>query len=257
MKLIPAIDLKDNKCIRLTKGKENSATIFNENPVEQAKFFEDQGCERIHIIDIDAGFGRPEVNRKTIINIKKSIKTPIQFGGGIRKKDDVSFWLENNIDYLIIGSLAIKDSDLVKKLAEKFNDKIYVSIDVLISGKNNQVMISGWIENSKMAPSNINQIYKDSKIKGYIMTDVSRDGTMEGLNFDALYMLVNLLEKQTIIGGGLNSYSDLKILNINKSRDHLLNNLEGVILGKAFYLGEIEFKKGNEILNNKYNLKDV
>ena len=215
MKLIPAIDLKDNKCIRLTKGKEQSAIIYNDNPIEQAKFFEDQGCERIHIVDLDAAFGRSDINKETIINIKKSVKIPIQLGGGIRSKEDVKFWFESNIDYLIIGSLAVKNFDLVKEIAEDFKNKIYVSIDVLIDGFRDQVMIDGWTENSKLTTLDINQIYEDSNIRGYIITDVSRDGTMKGLNLRVLYMLLDLLKKQTIIGGGLSSYKELKALRFN------------------------------------------
>ena len=258
MKLIPAIDLKDNKCIRLTKGKEQSAIIYNDNPIEQAKFFEDQGCERIHIVDLDAAFGRSEINKETIINIKRSVKIPIQLGGGIRSKEDVKFWFESNIDYLIIGSLAVKNFDLVKEIAEDFKNKIYVSIDVLIDGFRDQVMIDGWAENSKLTTLDINQIYEDSNIRGYIITDVSRDGTMKGLNLRVLYMLLGLLKKQTIIGGGLSSYKELKALrfNTNITKDRI-TNLEGVILGKAFYLGEIEIKKGIKILNDLEGIKNA
>ena len=258
MKLIPAIDLKDNKCIRLTKGKEQSAIIYNDNPIEQAKFFEDQGCERIHVVDLDAAFGRSEINKETIINIKRSVKIPIQLGGGIRSKEDVKFWFESNIDYLIIGSLAVKNFDLVKEIAEDFKNKIYVSIDVLIDGFRDQVMIDGWAENSTLTTLDINQIYEDSNIRGYIITDVSRDGTMKGLNLRVLYMLLDLLKKQTIIGGGLSSYKELKALrlntNITKGR---IANLEGAILGKAFYLGEIEIKKGIKILNDLEGIKNA
>jgi len=258
VKLIPAIDLKDNKCIRLTKGKEQSAIIYNDNPIEQAKFFEDQGCERIHIVDLDAAFGRSEINKETIINIKRSVKIPIQLGGGIRSKEDVKFWFESNIDYLIIGSLAVKNFDLVKEIAEDFKNKIYVSIDVLINGFRDQVMIDGWTENSKLTTLDINQIYEDSNIRGYIITDVSRDGTMKGLNLRVLYMLLDLLKKQTIIGGGLSSYKELKALrfNTNITKDRI-TNLEGVILGKAFYLGEIEIKKGIKILNDLEGIKNA
>lgn len=258
MKLIPAIDLKDNKCIRLTKGKEQSAIIYNDNPIEQAKFFEDQGCERIHIVDLDAAFGRSEINKETIINIKRSVKIPIQLGGGIRSKEDVKFWFESSIDYLIIGSLAVKNFDLVKEIAEDFKNKIYVSIDVLIDGFRDQVMIDGWTENSKLTTLDINQIYEDSNIRGYIITDVSRDGTMKGLNLRVLYMLLDLLKKQTIIGGGLSSYKELKALrfNTNITKDRIIN-LEGVILGKAFYLGEIEIKKGIKILNDLEGIKNA
>ena len=258
MKLIPAIDLKDNKCIRLTKGKEQSAIIYNDNPIEQAKFFEDQGCERIHIVDLDAAFGRSEINKETIINIKRSVKIPIQLGGGIRSKEDVKFWFESSIDYLIIGSLAVKNFDLVKEIADDFKNKIYVSIDVLIDGFRDQVMIDGWTENSKLTTLDINQIYENSNIRGYIITDVSRDGTMKGLNFRVLYMLLDQLKKQTIIGGGLSSYNELKDLRFNtKTTEGKITNLEGVILGKAFYLGEIEIKKGIKILNDLEGIKNA
>ena len=102
MKLIPAIDLKDNKCIRLTKGKEQSAIIYNDNPIEQAKFFEDQGCERIHIVDLDAAFGRRGINTQSIIKIIKAVSIPLQIGGGIRSKEDAKKLFDLNVDYLII-----------------------------------------------------------------------------------------------------------------------------------------------------------
>ena len=149
--------------------------------------------------------------------------------------------------------MAVKNSDFVKEIATDFNNKIYISIDVLINGFSDQVMIDGWVENSKLTTLDINRIYEDSNIRGYIITDVSKDGTMEGLNLVALYRLSDLLKKQTIICGGLSSYSELTVLSFNKNHpnsDSRRKNLEGVILGKAFYLGEIEIKKGNEILKN-------
>ena len=114
MKLIPAIDLKNNNCVRLTKGKEMSSKIYNKDPVKQEIFFEKQGCERIHIVDLDAAFGRPNINKKTIIDIRKNVKTPIQLGGGIRSREEAEFYFKNKIDYIIIGSLAITSVELVK-----------------------------------------------------------------------------------------------------------------------------------------------
>ena len=139
MKLIPAIDLKNNKCVRLTQGKEQSAKVYNENPVEQAKYFEKEGCEKIHIVDLDAAFGRADINKETILNIRKSISIPIQLGGGIRNKDDVNFWLEKNIDYLIIGTIAVTNSDLVKRIAEEFENKIYIALDIKQQNTENSV----------------------------------------------------------------------------------------------------------------------
>ena len=140
MKLIPAIDLKDNKCVRLTQGKDETSKVYNDNPVEQAKFFEKEGCERIHIIDLDSAFNRSAVNNDTIINIRQSIKIPIELGGGIRSRNDALFRFNNNIDYLIIGSLAARNSKLVLEIAKEFENKIYISLDIL----DNKIMIEGW-----------------------------------------------------------------------------------------------------------------
>ena len=112
MKLIPAIDIINNKCVRLSKGKEETSFIYNENPIKQAKFFEKEGCKRIHIIDLDAAFGRKAINKQTILDIRQSISIPIELGGGIGNQEDIFFWLNNNIDFLIIGSLALKDSNI-------------------------------------------------------------------------------------------------------------------------------------------------
>ena len=112
MKFIPAIDLKNNKCVRLKQGKEKDVTIFNNNPVEQAKFFENAGCKRIHIVDLDGAFGRPKINEETILEIRKNISIDIELGGGIKNEEKISFWLNNGINYLVIGSLAIKEKIL-------------------------------------------------------------------------------------------------------------------------------------------------
>ena len=109
MKFIPAIDLKDNKCVRLKRGKEENLTIFNDDPVNQAMFFEKNGCERIHIVDLDGAFGRSEVNKQTILNIRKNTKVEIELGGGLKNEKDLDFWMNQGIDFLIVGSLAVNN----------------------------------------------------------------------------------------------------------------------------------------------------
>ena len=240
MKLIPAIDIIDNKCVRLSKGKESSSYIYNTNPIEQAKFFEKEGCERIHIVDLDAAFGRRDVNRQTILNIRKSISIPIELGGGIKNKNDIFYWFNNNIDFLIIGSLAIKDYKNVISFSNDFENKIYVSLDQL----NNKIMIKGWVEESDYSTQEVFNIYNKSKIRGFIFTDVSRDGMMQGIDINLVRQNLSISEKPMIVGGGLSSYNDLNNLkNLNNK------NLEGVIAGKSFYSGAIEIKKGLQILN--------
>ena len=240
MKLIPAIDIIDNKCVRLSKGKESSSYIYNTNPIEQAKFFEKEGCERIHIVDLDAAFGRRDVNKQTILDIRKSISIPIELGGGIHNINDIVYWLSNNIDFLIIGSLAIKDYNNVISISKDFENKIYVSLDQL----DNKIMIKGWVEASDYSTHDMFNIYNKSKIRGYIFTDISRDGMMQGIDIGLIRQNLSITEKPMIVGGGLTNYDDLnKLKNLNNK------NLEGVIAGKSFYSGSIEIKKGLQILN--------
>ena len=243
MKLIPAIDLKDNKCVRLTQGKEETSKVYNENPVEQARFFEKEGCERIHIIDLDSAFNRSTVNNDTIINIRKSVKIPIELGGGIRSRNDALFWFNNNIDYLIIGSLAVRDSKLVLAIAKEFENKIYISLDIL----NNKIMIEGWTEETQLNLFNIFKTYNKSKVRGYVLTDIFRDGMMQGLNFELINKNLSQTSKSMVFGGGLSNYNDLRIL---KNMNSKFKNIEGVIVGKSFYSGAIEIKKSINILNS-------
>ena len=240
MKLIPAIDLKDNKCVRLSKGKDNTSVVYNDNPVKQAKFFEKEGCKRIHVVDIDAAFGRLNVNKETILDIRQSVTTPIELGGGIRNRDNIFYWLNNKIDYLIIGSLAIKNISETISIANEFENKIYISLDQL----NNKIMINGWIKKSNIGYKEIIKIYNKTKIKGFVITDISRDGMMQGINLKLVNQNLSITEKPMIIGGGLSSYEDLKNL---KKLNH--KNLEGVISGKSFYSGAIEIKKGIKIIS--------
>lgn len=241
MKLIPAIDLKDNKCVRLQKGNVNLVTIFNDNPVEQAKFFEKKGIKRIHIVDLDAAFGRNDVNKQTILDIRKNVKIQIELGGGIRNEKDINFWLKSGIDFLIIGSLAVKEKKLVIDSSKKHNDKIYIALDVL----EKKIMIKGWLENSNLILNDIFDIYNSAPIKGFILTDISRDGMLDGLDINLINSILSKTKKNIIVGGGLSDYEDLyNLKNLENS------NLEGVIAGKSFYSGNIEIQKSLNILKD-------
>ncbi len=240
MKLFPAIDLKDNKCVRLTKGKDETSKIFNNNPIDQAVFFEQNGCKRIHIVDLDAAFGRSNINTKTISEIRKATSIPIQIGGGIRSPNDISRLFDLGLDYLIIGSLAIKDSETVRLFADKFKNKIYISLDVL----NDKIMVKGWNEKTNLETKDIFKRYNLSNIRGYVLTDVENDGMLSGLNLKIIKENLKLTSKKLIVGGGLSSYEDLK--NLNKISN---DNLEGVIIGKAFYVGSIDLKIGQGLIN--------
>ena len=144
MQIIPAIDLKDNKCVRLSKGKDSSSVVYNEDPEKQAIYFEQIGCKKLHLIDLDAAFGRSNINFETIKKIRKSISIPIQLGGGIRNLDLAKKYFEVGINNLIIGSLSIQKPEEVILLSNQYAKKIYISLDIL----DENIMIKGWDENS-------------------------------------------------------------------------------------------------------------
>ena len=240
MKIFPAIDLKQNKCVRLSRGEDNTSVIFNENPVEQAKYFEDQGCKRLHLVDLDSAFGRNTINNKTIQNIRNAITIPIQIGGGIRSEKIAKNYFDLGANFLIIGSYAVSNSQEVKNLSDSFKQKIYVALDIL----NNKIMIKGWVEESDFTPEKIFQTYDDSNIRGYVLTDIEKDGMLTGLNQKMISTNVSLTNKKLIVGGGLKNNSDLE-----KLRNMKYDNLEGVIAGKSFYVGNIDLKEAQKILD--------
>ena len=247
MQIIPAIDLKDNKCVRLSKGKDETSIVFNKEPEKQAAYFEEIGCKKIHIVDLDAAFGRPNINIDTIKKIRKSVSIPIQLGGGIRSKSEVNKYFNLGIDNLIIGSMSVKEPYLVKLLSDIYESKIYVSLDI----KEDNVMVKGWNEKSNLKIQDVLELYNETKIKGYIVTDIQNDGMMGGLNISFVNNTITTIEeinkmnKKIIIAGGLTNYEDLK--NLKKLN---LKNVEGIISGKSYYVGNINLTKAQEILNS-------
>ena len=246
MQIIPAIDLKDNKCVRLSKGKDETSVVFNNDPKKQAIYFENIGCKKIHIVDLDAAFGRPDINISSIKKIRKSISIPIQLGGGIRNKYDAEKYFDLGIDNLIIGSMSVNKPDEVKELSENYKNSIYVSLDI----KKNNVMVKGWKENSNFSVEDILGLYDKSHIKGYVITDIENDGMLKGLNLNFLNNLLNKinnknkLNKKLILAGGLTNYKDLEGLKKLK-----IKNIEGIISGKSYYVGNIDLIEAQKILN--------
>ena len=246
MQIIPAIDLKDNKCVRLSKGKDNSSFVYNEDPEKQAIYFEQIGCKKLHLVDIDAAFGRSNVNFETIKKIRKSISIPIQLGGGVRNLDLAKKYFDAGINNLIIGSMSVEKSEEVIILSNKYTDKVYISLDIL----EENIMIKGWNENSGKKIQDIFDIYNSSKIKGYVITDIQNDGMLNGLNLNFVNNFIKKINlnknfnKKIIIAGGLTDYSDL--INLKKLN---FKNIEGIISGKSFYEGTIDLTKAQKILN--------
>ena len=246
MQIIPAIDLKDNKCVRLSKGKDETSIVYNQDPEKQAIYFQNIGCKKLHLIDLDAAFGRPNINFETIKKIRKSITIPIQLGGGVRNLDLAKKYFDTGINNLIIGSMSVEKPDEVITLTNEYPDKVYISLDIF----EDNIMIKGWDENSGKNIRDIIDIYNSSKIKGYIITDIQNDGMLKGLNLNFINNFIKKIKnikkfnKKIIIAGGLTDYSDL--INLKKLS---LKNIEGIISGKSFYEGKIDLLEAQKILN--------
>ena len=246
MQIIPAIDLKDNKCVRLSKGKDETSIVYNQDPEKQAIYFQNIGCKKLHLIDLDAAFGRPNVNFETIKKIRKSITIPIQLGGGVRSLDLAKKYFEVGINNLIIGSMSIEKPNEVRILSNEYRDKVYISLDIF----EGDIMIKGWNKNSGKNIEDILNIYNSSKIKGYIITDIQNDGMLKGLNLNFINNFIKKInltkkfDKKIVIAGGLTDYYDL--LNLKKLN---FKNIEGIISGKSFYEGKIDLVEAQKILN--------
>ena len=236
-----SIDLINNKCVRLTKGDYTRSEIYNNDPIKQAILFEKKGCKKIHIIDLDAAIKNSSENKKTIQKIREKISIEIQLGGGIRNLEQIKYWFKLGINNLIVSSMAVTNKDLLENTINEFPNKILIGID----DKDNIVMTSGWLKNSQLSPLNIIDYYENTKIKGFVYTDINRDGTLKGLNIDKIKKFINRTNHNVIIGGGVKNIIDIKkIISINNK------NIDGVIIGKAFYSGLIKIEEIQKVILN-------
>lgn len=238
MRLMPAIDIRDGKCVRLIQGDPNRQTVYADDPVEQAKFFEDSGAEIIHVVDLDGAFAGKPVNNDLVLKIAKSIKIPIEIGGGIRTPENAKVYLEGGIRRIIAGTAI---------LGNIFDDFIEKNTGILIAGvdaRNGFVATHGWLETSELSAI---EFIKSLKIKGInevIFTDISTDGMLEGPNISSLErILAQVPGIKLIASGGVSRLED--IIALKKFAD---NGIVGVIVGKAIYDGRINIKDALEIL---------
>tara|TARA_B100000287_G_scaffold422216_1_gene463854 strand:+ start:3446 stop:4180 length:735 start_codon:yes stop_codon:yes gene_type:complete len=228
MNLYPAIDLKNGHCIRLKKGQLNKITYYNSNPVEQAKEFNNLGSKWIHMVDIDGAFKGKNLNHNTFIEVKKKTKCSIQVGGGIRNEKTVSYLIDNNIDRIVLGTIAVTKPSLVKKICKSFPNKIAVGLD----SKKGYVATEGWSKTKNLSVLDLAKKYEDVGVSHIIFTDIEKDGILAGVSFEQLGQLLESTSLQIIASGGVSSLEDIK--NLKKiSKDY--DNLDGVIVGRAIY----------------------
>lgn len=231
MILFPAIDLKNGQCVRLEQGDMARATVFNLDPAAQAKTFETQGFEYLHVVDLDGAFAGKPVNAQAVEAMLKVVKFPVQLGGGIRDLATVEAWLSKGIRRVIIGTAAVRDPALVKEAAKKFPGRVAVGLDA----RDGKVAVEGWAETSTVTALDIAQRFEDAGVAAIIFTDIARDGLLKGLNLDATIALADAISIPVIASGGLASIADVQAMLEPRAK-----KLEGAISGRALYDGRID-----------------
>ncbi len=241
MDIIPAIDLLNGDCVRLYQGNYDEVTKFNADPIDQALIWESMGAARIHLVDLDGAKSGQGANYELISSIANQINIPIQLGGGIRSFDYAKKLIDNGIDRLILGTIALENPTLLKKLTKEFPNRIIVGIDA----KNGYVATRGWLEESKILATDLCQELSELELASIIYTDISKDGTLKGPNIAELKLIALSSKIPIIASGGIGSLDDLIALTPLENI-----GIEAVIVGRALYDGSIDLKEAIKTIKN-------
>ncbi len=239
MILFPAIDLKDGECVRLKLGDMNEATVYNTDPGAQALSFEEQGFKWLHVVDLNGAFAGESVNGSAVEAILKATKNPVQLGGGIRTLADIEAWISKGLSRVILGTVAVRDPDLVKQACKEFPGKVAVGIDA----KGGKVAVEGWAEASELGVIEMAKQFEGAGVSAIIYTDIDRDGILTGINWSSTIELANAVTIPVIASGGLASLDDIHRMTQNDAAI-----LEGAITGRALYDGRIDAAHALNIL---------
>ncbi|MEM6490747.1 MAG: 1-(5-phosphoribosyl)-5-[(5-phosphoribosylamino)methylideneamino]imidazole-4-carboxamide isomerase [Pseudomonadota bacterium] len=231
MILYPAIDLKQGRCVRLLRGDMDQATVYNDDPGDQARRFVEAGCEWLHVVDLDGAFaGRPE-NAAAVSSILEASTVPVQLGGGVRNLETVSAWIERGVSRVILGTAAVKDPDLLRRAADAYPGRIALGLDA----RGGRVAVSGWAEDSGLEAVAFAKQFDDLDLAAVIFTDVDRDGALEGPNLASTDALARALRTPVIASGGVSSLEDLRRIKALAAA-----GVAGAISGRAIYDGRID-----------------
>ena len=231
MILFPAIDLKDGQCVRLLRGDMGQATVFNDDPADQARSFYTQGFEWLHLVDLNGAVEGEPVNSAAVESILKTVPIPVQLGGGIRDMATIDFWLERGVRRVILGTAALEDPELVRTACNKYPGQIVVSIDA----REGMVASRGWVKTTKVKALDLALAVEKAGVAAIVFTDIERDGALSGVNLDATVDLAWALSTPVIASGGVASIADLRALVAEKAA-----GIEGAISGRALYDGRID-----------------
>lgn len=229
--LFPAIDLKDGQAVRLKLGDMAQATVFNADPAAQARTFEAQGFRYLHVVDLDGAFAGESRNGDAVEAILRAVKMPVQLGGGIRSMTHIEAWLAKGLSRVILGTVALRDPDLVKAAAKRFPGKVAVGIDA----RGGKVAVEGWAETSELDAIEMARRFEGAGVAAIIYTDIARDGMLQGINWEGTIALAQAVSIPVIASGGLASMADIERL---CAPDAAI--LEGAITGRALYDGRID-----------------
>ncbi|MEX6506259.1 1-(5-phosphoribosyl)-5-[(5-phosphoribosylamino)methylideneamino]imidazole-4-carboxamide isomerase [Jiella sp. M17.18] len=241
MILYPAIDLKDGACVRLKLGLMEEATVYNPDPAGQARAFQDAGFSHLHVVDLNGAFAGKAVNDAAVDAILGAVgaKMKVQLGGGIRTMADIERWLEKGLARVILGTVAVRDPQLVKDAAKRFPGKVAVGIDA----KGGKVAVEGWAETSELSAVDLARQFEDAGVAAIIYTDIDRDGVLAGINWEATIALAEAIRVPVIASGGLASMDDVRRLTQPDAA-----KLEGAISGRALYDGRIDAAEALKVL---------
>ena len=231
MILYPAIDLKEGRCVRLAQGDMSRATVFNNDPGEQARIFEATGFEYLHIVDLDGAFAGQARNSEAVEIILSSIQIPAQLGGGIRDMNAVAYWLDRGVTRVILGTAAVKNPGFVREAARHYPGRVAVGIDA----REGMVAVEGWAKTTSMSALDLGKSFEDAGVAAIIYTDIARDGLLQGLNLEATLALAEKVAIPVIASGGLASLEDVERL---LAPDYA--KIAGAVAGRALYDGRLD-----------------
>ncbi|HHH46227.1 MAG TPA: 1-(5-phosphoribosyl)-5-[(5-phosphoribosylamino)methylideneamino]imidazole-4-carboxamide isomerase [Thiotrichales bacterium] len=238
MLLIPAIDLKDGRCVRLRQGRMDEATVFSDDPVAMARKWVESGGRRLHLVDLDGAFAGRPVNETVIRDIVAACpEVPVQIGGGIRTEETAGAYLDTGVRYVIIGTRAVQEPAFVERLCKTFPDRVIVGLDA----KNGRVAVDGWAEVSDVSAIDLARRFEDAGVSAIVYTDISRDGMMQGVNAEATAELARAISIPVIASGGVSSIADIQRLCAVREA-----GIEGVIIGRALYEGAIDLAEAQK-----------
>ncbi len=240
MKIFPAIDIKDKKCVRLVKGDFDNKTEYETSPIDQAGKYKDHGFKNLHIVDLDGALTGNTVNLNTIQEIASKYDLKIEVGGGVRSIGSIRKYIDSGVEKVILGSAAIKNKEFLKEACTKFKNKIALGLDA----KDGNLSVSGWKENLNTKTSDFLKEVNDFGVSRLIYTDINRDGTKASPNFNETIKIAEMSRCPVIISGGVSSINDIK-----KAKELNNKNIEGIIVGKAIYDGDIKLDELAEELD--------